>query len=449
MNSLNRPSYQCLQSHFQGYFAGPRQGYYFQPDDTGIFIDVIGNLQQTLRPHNIPVSAHLEDMIQDTFRTSPKESFQPERLHSGYKLSHGWGQDTKAIWGHHDSNTPVVVEPCEPEDEEQGIAESFAHQLSLPYRKLNSSLEGGNYFLGLKNENEWVALIGEQEVLSSDKSLVDMKKRDFRKQLKQLSPEKKEAFLAKGMKLIQHDINLPSDNIFYLPQPEYHLDLGILPLIYPYVLVGSVAKTKLWLDTLSHQNGLTDEAGKSLKKLADCCARYEKHLARESYASGEEVASVLEQQGFKPIMIPGIIADADAKEGSSHFIVNYLNALVTQDKNGDLIYSGSETPVFEGGFSLDKAFEQELRKALKESNPVLESKFISTHFVYGDPLLGRDDEYLPGEVSFLSDRLRVQKGGLHCMVTEYPDFKEWKTQIQKDRKELGLNHTEGNPFWLP
>ena len=196
--------------------------------------------------------------------------------------------------------------------------------------------------------------------------------------------------------LIGKAYGIKQKNIHFIPQQDYHLDLTMRPIGYPYILIDDPELTKQHIKQLEKE--FTSDELKYIKE------NLEKNTLgyRGMYDSCDTVVKALEQLGFKPIRIAGVYSNE----------INFMNAIVNKHKNGTISYitnsSKCKSPL--------KSKLQELFKAdLKKNIPNLDE----VYFIQGDSPLGNP------KISHLMDMLGRQGGGLHCMSIEEPNFSLW------------------------
>lgn len=265
-------------------------------------------------------------------------------------LGFKWGQDNKIFLGkdklgilNKSMSTAHVPE--------------FAKELGLEAKPIDLYIEGGNCFLGKKQNGENFALVGKNALKSTTKEeLADI-------------------------------LEVNKKNLHVISQPDFHIDLGIRPLVYPYVLVGD---SKLTID-LAMKNKFDKSQVDFLKN-----ANKERVLKefQGKYVSPDKLVQELRNSGFTVIKVPGLINDDR---------MNFMNAVVHQEKNGDLIYITNKTHVGEHlGFNFENIFE----KYLKYKIPAIKE----VHFIDGD--------------GFIEGGLSCKGGGIHCLSTERIDYEK-------------------------
>jgi len=345
--SIKKPKEQA----FKGYFACPIKEVHFQ---TSNFMNPKGVYEELskkcLKFFNILVQdsdgiKEPSDLVYKNFLWNKNTVKNP--------LKNRWGQDNKVFL----SETELGIFRGH---RANGLADKFAKHLRLDVVEINTPIIGGNCFLGFNNNGKKFALLGEDALYLTTK---------YR---------------------ISEQLNIHPKNIFIIPQPDFHIDMAIRPLNYPYVLVGD---PELSLDLLKKSSNI------SHKKLKKVKASIDMRLAENienNYASVKTTINNLEQNGFVPIRVPGLGGESE---------LNYMNAIVHQDTDGKLVYITNKS-------SSNLELEQIFRQHLKDNVPqIKEVVFIEA------------DDYL-------SQSLKVDGGGLHCLVCERPDFEKWNAQLK-------------------
>ena len=274
-----------------------------------------------------------------------------------------WAQDDKTIIER--ENRPHLISNLR-------CDKGFMDDLNRTYRITSSYAKtfvtGGNSFIGkLPNGEKWM-LIGEDEI----------------------HPNKSKADIAK-------EYGIKEENIHTIPQQNYHLDMFIRPIGYPYVLVDnpklvekkfkSMDMIKYTYDYIQLKNGFED---------------YERKRKFKGYSSAEETIEALKQAGFKPIEVAGVFGNG----------INFLNAIVNKHNNGQISYITNSS--FCGSVFLSKIeeyFKQELKEKVENIDRI--------YFVSGDLAQA---EY---SSNYMMNNLLKGGGGIHCLSLEEPNFEMW------------------------
>lgn len=267
---------------------------------------------------------------------------------------HQYGQDNKVFR----ENMMLLLTGCQKKAWLQ--ANELAEHLKIPTREINGALEGGNCFLGKKPNGDDFILVGNDSLVDSTSKRV-ISKKDIAKEL--------------GLSL---------NNVHVIPQLGYHADIAIRPLKYPYVLVDN--------------RNLTHELTKAERQIKSVHGEHDQYLFRHGYSTPYETAHELEQQGFKPIFVPGSLGD-------NRTAANYMNAIVHEKPDGSLVYITNHSRVghYFDGVNMEEIFSQHLKEKCPEVSEVI--------FIDGKEQIERC--------------LGQESAGIHCLFSENPNFRDW------------------------
>ena len=258
-------------------------------------------------------------------------------------------------------------------------------------------IAGGNYYFAKNKSGKELALVGKNE-------------------LDKFSDE-----IIKNM--------LGTDNLVFVPQMDYHMDLFLRPLdkgrvlltddrLTKKMLIDGFNKIKNTAVQLNQQNRMDE-----LKKLEEPFVQLgiytrgiDDIINSNNFAQTDETAKVLEDAGFEVIRVPGRLYEtrtSGLKNGV--FLIqlfNFMNANVLPNKNGDLVYITNKSDIDENtfgitpeiekltGFSVQKTFTEALKPYIKEQN------------IY----------FISGDNNVMSENLKKYQGGIHCMCAEVPKY---------------------------
>lgn len=246
-------------------------------------------------------------------------------------------------------------------------------------------LEGGNCFLGKKPDGAPYAIVGINAFEGITRHA--------------LMDEYTYSILLQSRKQdIANELGVKVQNLYIIKQPDFHLDLAIRPLHYPYVLVGD---PNLTID-------LAKQSYPDTVYQSDAIYRMDKNRIRPSlgqdHATPDETVKQLESFGFKPIKVPGLL-------GHPYKDLNYMNAIVHQDSDGKLIYVTNRNNSYKTleGINFERIFVDYLKEHVPSIKRVI---FIDAKGFIQQMLYGRD-------------------GGIHCLSLERPDFRKWNTLLRK------------------
>ncbi len=383
---------------FKGHSAGKIKALYMQNSHLPAQIPVYNELRQIGKVHNFDVFIH----NQDTLHSERMDKSSSE--YCDYQL---WSQDNKTILKK-DGQTVVISGLYMPKEEEIA-AESLSKIKKVPHEEPELFLEGGNFFLGRKPDGKRYLIIGYKDVhISALHYFLKDKKQELTQSDMEHFIDKQELRDSTGetiatfedfdnnfslwgkiaLQKIQATFDVEKEDITILSQGEYHNDLAIRPLNYPYVLVND--------ERMSEENikKLEKKFKFDIRTIGFTKAMKKKLKERDKeYASCDEMCSQLERNGFIPIRIGG---------GYGTNTINFINSIVHQ--NGpDLIY------ITNSGESGNKYYEylQSLFEAdLKEKCP----QIAKTYFVKG-ALTNKHS-------NIVLEYLKRFKGGVHCLCAE-------------------------------
>ena len=197
---------------------------------------------------------------------------------------------------------------------------------------------------------------------------------------------------------IARALGIKEENVYLISQPNFHIDLAIRPLTYPYVLLGDC---KLTAELISAQY-----QSNKLNTLTKLCLDSDGADPLYGYASIETIEKELIKQDFIPIRVPGLLGPN---------IANYMNAVVHIKPNGDLIYITNDCKPYnyqKDGININQLFKRYLIEKVPKIKKV---EFIS----------GGSSTKADGSRTYMNSCLARNNGGIHCMTSERPDFVKW------------------------
>ncbi|MBQ4646548.1 MAG: hypothetical protein IJB79_04295, partial [Candidatus Gastranaerophilales bacterium] len=319
-----------------------------------------------------------------------------------------WSQDNKFFIN---KDGKEILLSCqvynEPEQEEAIELASLANIESWTTELV---LDGGNVYIGKKKDgkNYFITTYDTLELCAGFQYLksilgddIDFKtydkflsKKTLKNKLTQKKASTKEYFenndkwIKKALGVISEDFSVELEDIIIIPKPEYHIDLSIRPLEYPYILVDD--------DKLVDENlrKLEEEFGDELKfKIFKQRIKNKLKEKRETYSSSDEICKKLEEHGFIPIRIAG---------GYGLGNINFMNAIVHKNK-GKLSYITNSAIC--GNIYLEYLqglFEEDLRKKCPQIEKI--------YFIDGGMSKNNSNTIL--------DYLKKYKGAIHCLCNE-------------------------------
>lgn len=284
-----------------------------------------------------------------------KEGISFEVLYDNTK----WAQDNKTIV--EKNGTPFLIGSG-------NITPALLYTMSgwhgIQGMKDEGFLTGGNTFIGkFQNGEKW--LISGEDNITQDKAK------------------------------ISKAYNVKPENIYFIPQQNYHLDMFIRPVGYPYVLVNDPELVRANIDKLE---GTEEDKERFKKEFKNYC-NFQKIYG---YSSCDTTVEKLKELGFIPIRIAGDYGWA----------VNFMNSIVHKRIDGSISYITNSTKCKDKlHSSIEKLFEQDLREKVPNIDNIY---FIS----------GKNEIWTQNR-NFIMGALEGEGGGIHCMSLEEPDFLMW------------------------
>lgn len=191
--------------------------------------------------------------------------------------------------------------------------------------------------------------------------------------------------------IIARNYGIKEENIYSIPSPNFHLDMLIRPVGYPYVLVNDPELSRKRLNEIRDDSSQFHFIDRNFE-------RYEV-LRNMDYASCNTVCKALENKGFIPIRVAGVFDHS----------VNFMNAVVNQHEDGKISYITNSTKCKSNEYysKLEKMFEDDLRERVN---------LDKIYFISG---------WINENSSYIMDTLNHGHGGIHCMSLEEPNFETW------------------------
>ena len=250
---------------------------------------------------------------------------------------------------------------------------------------------GGNFFIGYKPNGERYIIVSAKTTINNPKSLYDSD-----------SSIQQHKGLYNNYELVTlHEIsqkfNVEMENIYLLDTAYEDLDMLIRPIGYPYVLVNDCDETYRNMEKLQEKNPYNKKQ----------ITHHEMYGYAYMYKRQcRDIQESLRKMGFEPIEIGG----------NYFYNINFLNAIAFRNKNGGISYITNSVrdsgPEWEG---LEEIFENDLRASVDNIENVY---FVSGGNARenGFPYSARPD------VNAMMYWLGENRGGIHCMTAEIPDF---------------------------
>ena len=313
-----------------------------------------------------------DGIVEDMKTIAKKEDFK--LINYTDKRCRQWAQDDKFLVGIKHSK-PIILR--QKEENYSGFAKTIEKTKGINSKEPKVFLTGGNMFMGKKENGEKWLIVGADEISGSGYS--------------------KSATLEE----ITKTYDVKPENITILNQPNYHLDMTIRPIGYPYVLV--------YDPKLVAQN-LKRYRSKIPKEVYEENTYFCPNVHSRVYASCDNTVETLKDAGFIPIRIAGVYK-------FDKYDINYMNAIVNKHSDDKVSYitnsaKNSHCAIF------DRIFENDLKMAIKNLDKI--------HFVSG-----KETPDLYNGKNPIMYILKNMYGGIHCMSLEEPDFEKWSKQDDK------------------
>lgn len=384
--------------NFHGHAAGKIKALYMQNASHPSQILVYNELRKIGQEYNFDVFLHHQNHI-----------FNNELIKTSYEKCNYqvWSQDNKTFLNK--NGKPVLISSvCMPRSEKEEV-ESLSEIKKIEHLKPELYIKGGNFFIGKRFNGDRYLIIGMDDVSDSGAYHYLKEKQNH------VSKENMREFLlndiliGKDGKIIatndefsknfekyekitleklRDTFDVDENNIVVLPQGQYHIDLSIRPLKYPFVLVADEKMSQENINKLKRRFWYDYGAKVFAQELEEKLAKQNRH-----YSSCDLICKHLKKNGFVPIRIGGGYGESE---------INFINSIVHKDKD-DLIYITNSA---ECGNKYYEYLQKLFAKDLKEKCP----QNIKSYFVKG--------LVLPDKTNVILDYLKKYRGGIHCLCAE-------------------------------
>ena len=235
------------------------------------------------------------------------------------------------------------------------------------FDKSSGYVDGGNIFIGKKPDGKKFLLIGSNERMMNDTNKI----------AKRYDVDKKD--------------------IHFIQQQDYHLDMSLRPIGYPYVLVNN---PEMALKNELKAKGIKTSSKPKVSKDDIKMLAYKTSVQQ------------LKDAGFVPVPIGGVYETRLAS-------VNFMNAIVNKHDDGTISYITNSSKCNDPFVSkFQRLFEKDLRNKLNEiwKSDTNAPRVDKVYFVQGENY-GTHNEVM--------EQLLEGSGGVHCYVAEEPNFTQW------------------------
>lgn len=201
------------------------------------------------------------------------------------------------------------------------------------------------------------------------------------------------------------------DSVNILSQADFHLDLFIRPLKNKTVLV---ADDKLWFDRINgvvkdiqNDKSLTKVRNKLIEIRNKLCVMVSE-IPNSLYTHTGIVQEELAEAGYNIVKVPGRIFEYinDYDGILPQHILNYMNGIVHENKNGDLVYITNKSN-------------------LNKYCGITDNVAQKIGFDFQTEFINSVKDYIKPENIYFVDSQKFLKnlqGGIHCLAAEIPKF---------------------------
>ncbi len=384
---------------FKGHQAGKIKSLYMQNSNFQSQVGVYNQMREIGKQEGFDVFIHDTRKIEKEKLDGISKTYNPWGV---------WSQDNKLLIKQ--NGKTIAVSPEFYDKKELVEASDFCDKTKIKGYLSEFMFEGGNIYLGKKDNNENYLitstknayLAGEylylKEKLGSKPDYV-LSREFFRdgvchdKKGNLIATEEEfdkewEFWVKKAIEIAMEDFDIKRENMIFIPEADFHVDMTIRPLEYPYVLVNDDSEVDKLIEKLEKQFTSGTEEAKELERFKGTLARH-----RKDYSSSDEICEKLEMHGFQPIKIAGAYGRNP---------VNFINAIVHKNDDG-LVYITNST---KHGSKLYQAMQEHFEKDLMEKCPQIKR----VHYVDG----GEFEKNKNNIMYYLGNG----NGGIHCLCTE-------------------------------
>lgn len=217
-----------------------------------------------------------------------------------------------------------------------------------------------------------------------------------------------------------------AEKVTVLPEMDFHIDLFIRPLDNKRILL---ADDNMTLEVLKNNLQkmkdytlkLPYRATKKQYELNNIIVNYQKAIdnftkqkAQNKFAQADEIESILKENGYEVIRVPGRIYKTNNYLDSNAQLLshdcNYMNANVFLNKNGELVYITNSSN-FDSELGITPELAKEIGCSFEEEFIKSISPYVKKEHIY----------FIKDEDNFLETTLLKQyNGGIHCACAEVP-----------------------------
>lgn len=384
---------------FKGHDAGKIKALYMQNPNFPTQVKIYNQMREIGEQEGFDVFMHDNQSIKNEKLTGTSKKHNPWGI---------WAQDNKLLIKK-DGKTIALAPEFYSKDELLEVAD-FCEQTKLNGYFSELMFEGGNFYLGKKNNGENYLITSTINMYLAGKYLYFKDKlggkaeyseleeffkkgKFYNKDGELIADEEEyennwETWVKKAIEIASSDFDVKRENMVFLPEADFHVDMVIRPLEYPYVLVNDDKEVDKLIEKLEKQFKFDLSERAELKRFKGILAKH-----REDYSKSDEILKKLETAGFVPIKIAGAYGRNP---------VNFINAIV--HKNGDdLVYITNSA---KHSSKIYQAMQEHFEKDLMEKYP----KIKRVHYIDG----GKYEKKSNSIMYYLGNG----NGGIHCLCAE-------------------------------
>ncbi len=386
--------------NFKGHEAGKIKTLYMQNPNLRPQVNIYNQMKTIGEKEGFDVFIHDNQRIEKNKLSETSKVYNPWGI---------WAQDNKILLKK-DENTISLAPEFYSKQELVEVAD-FCDQTGIKGYFSELMFEGGNVYLGKKDNGENYFITSTMNMYLAGKYLYFKEKTNggadyesamkFFNEGKYYDPDGKliadeeeydknwENWTKKAIEVASEDFDVKRENMVFLPEADFHIDMVIRPLEYPYVLVNDDKEVDKLIENLEKRFKFNALERNELRK-------FKKNLQehRKKYNSSDDICKKLEANGFVPIKIAGSFGRNP---------VNFINAIVHK-KDDELVYITNSTKY---GSKIYEAMQEHFEKDLIEKYP----KIKRVYYVDGE-------KYSKKKKNNMMYYLGSGNGGIHCLCAE-------------------------------
>ena len=218
-----------------------------------------------------------------------------------------------------------------------------------------------------------------------------------------------------------------TEKVTVLPRMDFHLDLFIRPLDNKRILLtddnmtlevlkNNLQKIKDYTLALPYRATKKQyELERIIMNYQEAIDSFDKHKTSNRLAQADEVESILKENGYEVIRVPGRIYKTGHYLASDEQLLkhdcNYMNANVLINKDGELVYIPNSSN-FDSELGITPELAKEIGCSFEEAFIKSTSPYVKREHIY---FVKGDDNYVETTL------LKEFGGGIHCACAEIPN----------------------------